>query len=221
VAGLTGAVQVAAGDGHTCARRTTGALSCWGDNTNGQLGRGDFVPSPIAVPVVGLSDATSVVAGSAFTCAVRSSGSASCWGENLYGQVGNAVVLPPPPQEGDPPPPPMKESSPQAVAGLAGVVSIDAGSDHACAALADGSAFCWGNNQSTQLGDGVAVDPENTSIPVAVVGLNDVALVSAGELNSCSVRVNGAAACWGDNSSGQLGTNSTTNSAVPVAVVAL
>jgi alpha-tubulin suppressor-like RCC1 family protein len=221
VAGLSGVAQVASGDGHTCARRTVGTLACWGDNTNGQLGRGDLVPSPIAVNVPGVTDATSIVSGSAFSCALRAGGTGSCWGENLYGQIGNAVVLPPPPQEGDPPPPPLREQLPQSVAGLSGAVSISAGSDHACAVLGDGTALCWGNNQSNQLGDGVTVDPETTSIPVAVAGLTGAVRISAGETSTCAVRANATAACWGNNAFGQLGTNNTNTAPAPVAVVGL
>ena len=44
--------------------------------------------------------------------------------------------------------------APVPVTGLTNVIAIVAGNDHSCAALADGSYACWGNNQSGQLGDG-------------------------------------------------------------------
>lgn len=37
-------VEMALGDGHSCARLDNGALKCWGDNANGQLGLGDNAP---------------------------------------------------------------------------------------------------------------------------------------------------------------------------------
>ncbi len=40
VAGIAGVVEVALGDGHACARSADGSLSCWGDNTAGELGDG-------------------------------------------------------------------------------------------------------------------------------------------------------------------------------------
>jgi hypothetical protein len=57
---------------------------------------------------------------------------------------------------------------------------------------------------------------------VVVTGLSSgVASISAGFDNACAVTTSGAAYCWGDNSNGQLGNGSTTNSLVPVAVTGL
>ncbi len=209
---------VATGDAHTCALRTTGAVSCWGDNVNGQLGNGTFTNSNVAGAVVNLSGATSVVAGSGFTCANRSSGVPACWGENLYGQLGNAAVLPPPPQAGDPPPAPLNENTPQAVVGLSGVTAIGRGSDHACAVTGGGFVSCWGRNGSSQLGDGLTAANSSPQPAAGVIGMNQVA---GGDGHSCAMRANGTAVCWGDNTFGQLGNNTTNSSTLPVAVVAL
>ncbi|MSX00153.1 MAG: hypothetical protein F2809_04345, partial [Actinobacteria bacterium] len=42
-----------------------------------------------------------------------------------------------------------------------------------------------------------------------------------GDDHTCALRTNGAALCWGDNSSGQLGTGDNFASLEPVSVTAL
>ena len=68
-----------------------------------------------------------------------------------------------------------------------------------------------------QLGDGTAHDSSN---PVEVSGLSHVTAIAVGDGHTCAV-VSGAVKCWGGNSFGELGNDSTTDSAVPVVVKGL
>jgi alpha-tubulin suppressor-like RCC1 family protein len=89
-------VQVVAGYSHTCARMTNGSVTCWGENTYGQLGYGhtntigdNELPSVAGFSVLG--GAMSVIAASArayHTCGIRPNGLAQCWGMNDDGQLG-------------------------------------------------------------------------------------------------------------------------------------
>src|SRR5262249_24436516 len=144
VAGLGGDVaDIAAGGGHTCARRSSGQVVCWGSNAFGQLGDGGTT-SPLArVPVVGLDDAAEISAGGSHTCASRATGELVCWGAGLSGQLGDGTNTDSP--------------SPVAVRVDSVLVVpppvIGGGIYHSCVIRDGGQVFCWGANMNGQLGD--------------------------------------------------------------------
>jgi alpha-tubulin suppressor-like RCC1 family protein len=139
-AGAT-ATALTAGDTHTCAVLTTGAVTCWGRNNFGQLGNstnsGMNIPNPTPL-LVGLpagATATAATAGDSHTCAVLNTGEVSCWGWNIYGQLGNSTTSGSSTANPDPalvvlPVPVTVPGAPTSVTGVAGdgqvVVSWDA-----------------------------------------------------------------------------------------------
>src|SRR5262249_41986452 len=90
--GLSNVTQVSAGYFHRCAV-ADGALTCWGDNGDGQLGRGvrwmSATPTAIAIP----GTAEDVVVGEEYACAVIG-GAVWCWGSNQQGESGAPVGTP-------------------------------------------------------------------------------------------------------------------------------
>jgi alpha-tubulin suppressor-like RCC1 family protein len=96
----------------------------------------------------------------------------------------------------------------------ASVLAVAAGIDHACALLAGGAVTCWGANSYGQLGDGTDIGPgacasdSCSTTPVAVPGLSSgVVAISASLWDTCALRSDGTVACWGDNASGQVGSD--------------
>jgi alpha-tubulin suppressor-like RCC1 family protein len=95
-------------------------------------------------------------------------------------------------------------------------ISGGAFATYTCAVLNTGTAKCWGSNGSGQLGDGTTT---RRLTPTTVSGLGSgVSAISAGQTHTCAVLDTGAVKCWGLNSSGQLGDNTTTQRLTPVDV---
>lgn len=90
VLGLTGVLQVAAGQSHAIALKGDGTVWTWGDNGNGQLGTGTTTDSSVPVLVAGLPPIAAVGAGQATSFAIGTDGSVWAWGVNAQGQLGDA-----------------------------------------------------------------------------------------------------------------------------------
>jgi alpha-tubulin suppressor-like RCC1 family protein len=207
VAGLDDAVAVAAGVDFSCATHAAdGTVSCWGDDTVGQLGDGsaaDGLPRrPTAV--FGLIGVRAVTARWRHACAVRDDETLWCWGYNNDGQLGDGSRV--------------DQRQPVRVAGLTTVTAAGVGNSHSCAATRASGLYCWGSNGSGQLAqssDAGALMPARVPIVSDPVGL------AVGAQHTCAVRNTGAVLCWGSNGSGQLGDGTTAAFSVPVAVSGL
>ena len=97
VYGLTkGVLAVAAGSAHACAITSDGAVKCWGQNDQGQLGNGSSGSSANQskpVQAIGLTNGVvGLAAGDDHTCALLASGQVMCWGSNYKGQLGNGAA---------------------------------------------------------------------------------------------------------------------------------
>jgi alpha-tubulin suppressor-like RCC1 family protein len=133
---------------------------------------------------------------------LTTSGGVKCWGSNSFGQLGNNTTTSSP--------------VPIDVPGLdSGVLEISTGGQHACARLASGLK-CWGANLKGQLGNNTETG-SGPSVPTLVTGIgSDAIAISLGGEHSCALLSGGEVKCWGRNSEGQLGNNTTTASPVPV-----
>lgn len=161
---LDGVLLVTAGDAHTCALDTAGAVYCWGGNGNGQLGKSPVEVTrsslPLRVDLGGI--VKSLAAGAAHTCAVLADDVVKCWGKNEQGQCGRtpfaAYVLPYAVL-------PAEDSSDPSFRAL----KVVAGGNDTCAlANAEATAvlddartlYCWGDNQYGQTGTTASQFPQ-------------------------------------------------------------
>jgi alpha-tubulin suppressor-like RCC1 family protein len=209
VIGLTsGITALAMGETHTCAVTSGGGALCWGWNQYGALGNGSTVQSSTPVKVVGLTrGVTAVAVGQTYSCALTSRGAVRCWGFSM--QLGNGSFD-------------FDSHTPVAVTGLGtGVTGITANNEDACAVTSVGSVKCWGINAWGQLGIAPKV-MMGAPTPVGVAGLRNAATaIAAATRDTCALTRGGGVMCWGDNTNGELGNGTTTNSSTPVVVSGL
>jgi hypothetical protein len=96
-------------------------------------------------------------------------------------------------------------------------VAVSVGYTHACALTDGGQAYCWGSNESGQLGTGDLVGRQT---PAPVVGGHTFTMIDAGQQSTCALTEDSKAYCWGRNSHGTIGLGTRTPSSVDVPTLA-
>ena len=212
--------SIAAGSNHTCAILDNASVVCWGRGSSGQLGQGAIsnigysgsatVASTPAIDLGSGRTALAISAGDAHTCAILDNAAVKCWGSGGNGRLGSGATA----NLGD---------GAGEMGRLPGTVNIgadrtaraiSAGIAHTCAVLDNATVKCWGNGASGNLGYGnqnnVGDNPNQmgTNLAAVALGTGRTALaISAGGAHTCAVLNDATLKCWGDGSSGQLGSS--------------
>ena len=212
VIGIDNASQIAAGDESTCALIAVGAVKCWGTNYDGQLGNDpndfNYSNTPVFVKYengTNLSEAIQLTGSKTWEhyCVRYTSGIAECWGNNQDGQLGYG---------GD------SDNSyhyPVQVSEITDFAFIAAGWANTCGQRVNGSVYCWGNNESGQIGDGT-LDSKFT--PGSPLNLSGVTQIDPGDLHICALISGNTVYCWGLNDYGQVGDDTEIDRSTPVLV---
>jgi alpha-tubulin suppressor-like RCC1 family protein len=176
--------QVAVGAGHVCAIDMASKVYCWGDNHARQLGAGSAAASSSVPVLVNLPVATNQISASGgASCAVGSDKKVRCWGRNNHGELGNGKTSSPTPNI-------------STVVSVPNMSYVRGGQLGFCGISVDSKMYCWGDNYSGQMGNGVSGNTYPT--PILIPGLPaNIDGISTGCLANCATDQNGVMRCWG------------------------
>lgn len=182
--------SVTADGSSTCAIRSDNSLWCWGQDDTGQLGNGSTSADVKAPAKVGSATWSRVQLDGGTGCAVQgtaSSGGLWCWGDDTDGEVGDGRTG-------------TVVTAPVQIGTVTTWNGLGVGLGHACAVRTDNSLWCWGGNNTGQLGTG---RDRETGVSPTQVGTGYTA-VTAGDMFSCGVKTDNSLWCWGTNDHTQL-----------------
>ena len=198
--------QVAGGDFHTAAIKTDGTLWTWGNNGFGALG--DNTATSRYTPVTTFAGGTNwkqVSGGDSFTAATKTDGTLWTWGRNTFVQLGDNTAT-------------DRYTPVTTFLGGTNWKQVACGNDHTAAIKTDGTLWTWGNNAYGRLGDNTTTN-RNTPVTTFAGGTN-WKQVDGGFSHTAAIKTDGTLWTWGNNSTGRLGDNTTTQRLTPVTAFA-
>jgi alpha-tubulin suppressor-like RCC1 family protein len=209
-----------AGRLHTCGVTVADQAFCWGWGGNGELGNGTTTDRSVP-DSVRRGGRYSALGGSAHThCAVLvTSGAVDCWGRNNTGQVGDGTVTCASLSAGCF----GERSLPTRVLSSASFVQVTSGAriingfggGTSCGVTSTREAWCWGTNESGQIGDDTQAQ---RTVPALVSGGHAWSGIDLGSNTTCAVTTIGAGYCWGFNGAGVVGDGTSLSRRVPTPV---
>ena len=203
---------IMAGEHTNYALKSDGTLWAWGGNFAGQLGDGTYINSVTPVQVSGLSSVKSLGGRGYHTLAVKTDGTVWAWGWNKYGELGHDT-------SGSPclyGIPGTCSNVPLLVSGVNNPLMVTGGGFFNLALMPDHSLLGWGRNNHGELGDGTFTE-RPAPVPVNSV-LANVEYVSAGWFHAVALTTDKKVWTWGNNTSGEIGTGSTSTTGVNLPV---
>jgi len=197
---------ISAGSFHCMALDVNNNVWVWGRNSEGQLGIGSN--SNINTPTMAnISGVIAISGGMLHSLFVKSNGTVMASGGNLYGQLGTGNI--------------NGSNNPVTCININSVIKVSCGGVHSLALKSNGTVWSWGYNHDGQLGNST----NNTSlIPIQVNVLTGITDISSGDIFNLALKnvgLNGTVYAWGDNSYGQIGDGTYTDSYNPKLVYSL
>jgi alpha-tubulin suppressor-like RCC1 family protein len=193
--------SIGGGNNHSLAITADGTLYAWGQNNAGQLGIGNGNTTSATSPtaVAGGGRWLAVDGGFSFSIGLQATGVVYTWGNNGSGQLGDGTNT--------------LRTTPGALTSAVPYTQVAAGSFHSLGLRADGTLWGWGLNSNGQLGDGTTT-LRTAPVQEATGGTAWLALSGGGAHSLARTAYGPNFFSTGDNTFGQLGDGTTTQSLV-------
>ncbi|HEV8267269.1 MAG TPA: hypothetical protein VGR00_03515, partial [Thermoanaerobaculia bacterium] len=200
---LSSIIAVMGGESHNFALRADQTVWAWGWNMFGQVGDASYNDAHVPVQVANLTSIKALGGRGYHSLALDTNGDVWCWGLGTSGQLGDGNT--------------STSNIPLKVQGLGGAAAaVTGGYVTSFALMPDHTVRSWGGNNNGQLGNGSPAAYSAT--PVTVMGLANVAQISAGWKHVLAVTMTGDVYAWGLNLNHELGYGGTMDSHVPAQV---
>ena len=174
----------------------------WGHNVYGNLGTNDTTQRNTPVTTfAGGTNWNQVDSGDLHTAAIKTDGTLWMWGRNFEVQLGTNDLT-------------QRNTPVTTFAGGINWKQVSCGGGHTAAIKTDGTLWIWGLNGSAQLGTNDSIS--KTTPVTTFAGGTNWKQVSCGGNMTAAVKTDGTLWGWGANTTGQLGTNDTTQRNTPV-----
>jgi alpha-tubulin suppressor-like RCC1 family protein len=198
---------IRAGCRHSLALTTKGHVLAWGFGGDGELGIGSTLsaPEPVRVTLPKGTKVKGISAGAGHSLAFTGTGRLYAWGFNGDGELGDGTTT-----NRDTP---VRVKLPKRTK----VTLTAAGLGHSLARTSTGKVLAWGDNTDGDLGNGTTTG-SLTAVRVKLPRHTKLRGLFGGCGQSLARTAKGHVLAWGDNSLGELGNGTTTNSDTPVRV---
>jgi alpha-tubulin suppressor-like RCC1 family protein len=96
-------------------------------------------------------------------------------------------------------------------------MAVSAGLAHSCALTTDGAVWCWGRNDSGQVGDSSRA-ASTGPVRLRFGSAPRIVQLVSGAAHNCALDASGRVWCWGRNTRGAVGDGTTTSRLAPTRV---
>ena len=182
-----------------------GVLYTWGSDQYGQLSNGSATGSVNTPTLIdSVTNWNHIAAGSNSLFGLKSNGTLWSCGYNVYGQLGLGDNI--------------NRNLLTQIGTATNWTQLVVGWEHAAAIKDDGTLWIWGRAANGRLGLGLGLGASNVTSPTQVGSDTNWRKISLGYDHTLAIKTDGTLWAWGENGSGQIGNNSTTDVLSPIQI---